>query len=80
MDASSRLPCPRRPQRGSTSSVERWRGAGFATAVAWAWEGDPATRAFLTGSGWEPDGAARGLDTGQAVQRQLRFHTDLREG
>ena len=62
------------------ASVEHWRGAGFATAVAWAWEGDPATRGFLTGSGWEPDGAARGLDTGQGVQRQLRFHTDLREG
>ena len=61
------------------ASVEHWRGAGFSTAVVWAWEGDPATRGFLTGSGWEPDGTARGLDTGQGVQRQLRFHTDLRE-
>lgn len=75
---------PRWGRRGHASrlvaaGVEHWRGAGFRTAVAWAWEGDPATRAFLTGSGWEPDGAARGLDTGEAVQRQLRFHTDLRE-
>jgi hypothetical protein len=62
------------------ASVEHWRRDGFATAVAWAWERDQATRGFLTGSGWEPDGAARGLDTGEAVQRQLRFHTDLREG
>ena len=52
----------------------------IAHAVAWAWERDPATRSFLTGSGWEPDGAARGLDTGARVERQLRFHTDLREG
>lgn len=75
---------PRWGRRGHGSrlvaaSVEHWRGAGFTTAVAWAWERDPATRGFLTGSGWEPDGAARGLDTGQGVQRQLRFHTDLRE-
>ena len=75
---------PRWGRRGHGSrlvaaSVEHWRGAGFRTAVAWAWERDPATRGFLTGSGWEPDGAARGLDTGARVQRQLRFHTDLRE-
>ena len=76
---------PRWGRRGHGSrlvaaSVDHWRGDGFVTAVAWAWERDPATRAFLTGSGWEPDGTARGLDTGPRVQRQLRFHTDLREG
>jgi GNAT superfamily N-acetyltransferase len=76
---------PRWGRRGHGSRlvaacVEHWRAAGFTTAVAWAWEGDPSTRSFLTGSGWEPDGTARGLDTGQGVQRQLRFHTDLREG
>ena len=75
---------PRWGRRGHGSrlvaaSVEHWRGAGFTTAVAWAWERDPATRSFLAGSGWEPDGAARGLDTGARVERQLRFHTDLRE-
>ena len=75
---------PRWGRRGHGSrlvaaSVEHWRGDGFDTAVAWAWERDPATRSFLKGSGWEPDGLARGLDTGAAVQRQLRFHTDLRE-
>ena len=76
---------PRWGRRGHGSrlvaaSVDHWRGEGFATAVAWAWERDPATRSFLTGSGWELDGTARGLDTGARVQRQLRFHTDLREG
>ena len=76
---------PRWGRRGHGSrlvaaSVEHWRGAGFRTAVTWAWERDPATRAFLAGSGWEPDGAGRGLDTGARVERQLRWHTDLREG
>lgn len=75
---------PRWGRRGHGSrllaaSVEHWRGQGFTTAVTWAWERDPATRGFLTGAGWERDGAARGLDTGPRVERQLRFHTDLRE-
>ena len=73
---------PRWGRRGHGSrlvaaSVEHWRGAGFSTAVAWAFERDPATRGFLTGSGWQPDGTTRGLDTGARVQRQLRWHTDL---
>ena len=76
---------PRWGRRGHGSRlvaacVDSWRRDGFETAVAWSWERDPATRSFLTGSGWEPDGAVRGLDTGAAVERQLRFHTDLREG
>ena len=76
---------PRWGRRGHGSrlvaaSVEHWRGAGFTTAVTWAWERDPATRSFLKGSGWEPDGTARGLDTGPRVQRQLRYHTDLSQG
>lgn len=75
---------PRWGRRGHGSrlvaaSVDSWRADGFVTALAWAWEGDPATRSFLTSSGWEADGAVRGLDTGERVQRQLRFHTDLRE-
>ncbi len=83
-ELSALLVEPRWGRRGHGSrlvaaSVELWRAAGFATAVIWTWERDPATRAFLTGSGWEPDGAVRGLDTGAQVHRQLRFHTDLRE-
>lgn len=75
---------PRWGRRGHGSrllaaGVEGWRRDGARTAVTWAWEGDPATRSFLTGGGWEPDGALRGLDTGAAVQRQLRLHTDLVE-
>jgi GNAT superfamily N-acetyltransferase len=75
---------PRWGRRGHASrlvaaSVESWRADGFGTAVAWVWERDPATRGFLTGSGWELDGGRRGLDTGERVEPQLRFHTDLRE-
>ena len=75
---------PRWGRRGHGSrllaaTVEHWRAADFATAVAWAFERDAATRGFLVGSGWEPDGTSRGLDTGPRVVRQLRLHTDLRE-
>lgn len=74
---------PRWGRRGHASrllaaTVEAWQRDGLTTAVAWAWERDPATRGFLTGAGWAPDGAARGLDTGPRVQRQLRFHVDVR--
>jgi GNAT superfamily N-acetyltransferase len=62
-----------------SAAVEHWRGDGTTTAVCWAWERDPATRAFLASAGWEPDGARRGLDTGRAVEPQLRLHVDVRE-
>ena len=76
---------PRWGRRGHGSrlvaaSVDHWRDDGVTHAVTWAWERDPATRSFLTSAGWEPDGAVRGLDTGPRVQRQLRLHTDVREG
>ncbi len=59
------------------ASVDGWRVDGVRTAVAWAWERDPATRAFLASAGWEPDGMSRGLDTGARVQPQLRYHVDV---
>ena len=83
-ELSTLLVEPRWGRRGHGSrlvaaSVEHWRGDGVTHAVAWAWERDPATRSFLRSAGWETDGAARGLDTGPRVERQLRFHTDVRE-
>jgi GNAT superfamily N-acetyltransferase len=74
---------PRWGRRGHASrllaaSVDSWRADGSTTALCWAWERDAATLAFLTGAGWERDGAVRGLDTGPRVQRQVRLHTDLR--
>ena len=70
---------PRWGRRGHGSrllaaSVDGWRADGFATAVAWSYEKDPATRAFLTSAGWEPDGATRALDVDDLLVPQLRLH------
>jgi len=83
-ELSSLLVEPRWGRRGHGSrllaaTVEAWRGDGTATALAWAWERDDATRSFLSAAGWEPDGTARGLDTGPRVERQVRLHVDVRE-
>ncbi|GGK27674.1 N-acetyltransferase [Pilimelia terevasa] len=73
---------PRWGRRGHGSrllaaAVDLWRADGFGRAVAWAYEQDPATRSFLRGAGWEPDGAARALDVDDLLVNQLRLHTDL---
>ena len=73
---------PRWGRRGHGSrllaaTVDLWREDGFETAVAWAYEEDPATRKFLTSAGWEPDGAARALDVDDLLVRQLRLHVSL---
>jgi GNAT superfamily N-acetyltransferase len=73
---------PRWGRRGHGSrllaaSVDLWREDGFRSAVAWAYEGDPATRKFLTSAGWEPDGATRALDVEDMLVPQVRLHTSL---
>ncbi|MEO3924457.1 GNAT family N-acetyltransferase [Micromonosporaceae bacterium B7E4] len=73
---------PRWGRRGHGSrllaaSVDLWRTDGFDTAVAWAFEGDAATRKFLGGAGWEPDGAARALDVDDLLVPQLRLHVSV---
>lgn len=73
---------PRWGRRGHGSrllaaTVDHWRTDGAAMAVSWVWEQDTASRSFLTGAGWGPDGSARGLDTGPRIERQLRLHTDV---
>jgi GNAT superfamily N-acetyltransferase len=78
----SLLVLPRWGRRGHGSrlvaaSVQAWQDDGARLAVCWALEPDAATQAFLRGAGWEPDGATRGLDTGEQVLRQLRFHADV---
>jgi GNAT superfamily N-acetyltransferase len=75
---------PRWGRRGHGSrllaaAVDTWRVDGVRTAVLWAWERDTATRSFLTSAGWALDGAARGLDTGPRVQRQVRMHVSLED-
>jgi GNAT superfamily N-acetyltransferase len=73
---------PRWGRRGHGSRllaacVDMWRADGLSTAVAWAYEQDPATRAFLASAGWEPDGARRALDVDDLLIPQLRLHTAL---
>jgi GNAT superfamily N-acetyltransferase len=73
---------PRWGRRGHGSrllaaSVDLWRESGFATAVAWAFDGDTPTRTFLTSTGWQPDGAARALDVDDMLVPQLRLHASL---
>ncbi|MFC8849333.1 MULTISPECIES: GNAT family N-acetyltransferase [unclassified Micromonospora] len=70
---------PRWGRRGHGSrllaaSVDLWRSDGFGRALAWAFDADAATRKFLTGAGWEPDGAARALDVDDMLVDQLRLH------
>ena len=82
VELSALLVEPRWGRRGHGSrllaaSVEHWRADGTTVAVHWAWERDVATTAFLTSAGWEPDGTARGLDTGPRVERQVRLHADV---
>ena len=73
---------PRWGRRGHGSrllaaGVEGWRADGVddrRRLGVGARRGHPR---FLASAGWEPDGRSRGLDTGRAVQRQLRFHVDV---
>ncbi|MCZ2861028.1 GNAT family N-acetyltransferase [Blastococcus sp. VKM Ac-2987] len=43
----------------------------------WLAESDRASADFYESAGWEPDGWARTLDTGDAPLRELRWHTVL---
>ncbi|MEV1157529.1 GNAT family N-acetyltransferase [Micromonospora chokoriensis] len=70
---------PRWGRRGHGSrllsaTVDLWREDGLSRAVAWAFDGDEATRKFLTSTGWEPDGAARALDVDDMLVPQVRLH------
>jgi GNAT superfamily N-acetyltransferase len=75
---------PRWGRRGHGSrllaaAVDLWRSDGFATALAWVYEQDAATLAFLTSAGWEPDGTRRALDVDDLLVPQLRLHVSLEE-
>ncbi len=78
----SLLVLPRWGRRGHGSrlvaaSVADWQAAGRTLATCWVFERDAVTQAFLRGAGWEADGGTRGLDTGERVLTQLRFHADV---
>jgi GNAT superfamily N-acetyltransferase len=73
---------PRWGRRGHGSrllaaAVDMWRTDAFDTAVAWAFDDDAATRKFLTGTGWEPDGATRALDVDDLLVPQQRLHVSV---
>jgi GNAT superfamily N-acetyltransferase len=73
---------PRWGRRGHGSrllaaAVDLWRGDGFMTAIAWAYERDNATRKFLTSAGWALDGASRSLDVDDLLVPQVRLHTSI---
>ena len=73
---------PRWQRRGHGSrllaaSADLWREDGFDTALAWAFDADTVTRAFLASAGWEPDGVTRALDVDDLLVPQLRLHTSL---
>ncbi len=73
---------PRWGRRGHGSrllaaAVDIWRTDGFTTAVAWAYDQDAATQAFLGSAGWEPDGVTRALDVDDLLVPQLRLHAAL---
>lgn len=55
------------------------RADGFTHARWWVLAADTALRGFLTGAGWEPDGASRtiGDEAGTVRIEQLRLHTSL---
>ena len=73
---------PRWGRRGHGSrllaaTVDLWRADGFGSAVAWAYDADPAMQKFLGASGWAPDGASRALDIDDMLVPQIRMHVGL---
>lgn len=76
-------PDERRRGHGSRllqAAVDTMRADRFRRAVCWLVATDDATRAFLTGAGWEADGAHRTLDLagdGSVTVKQVRLHTAL---
>ncbi|SPF69233.1 Acetyltransferase (GNAT) family [Propionibacterium ruminifibrarum] len=59
--------------------VDTLRADGFERATWWVPTTDDDLRAFLTGSGWAPDGAHReiGPEDGSTSLRQVRLHTAI---
>jgi len=65
------------------AAVDTLRADKFDRALVWLASTDDVRRAFLTASGWEPDGAHRELDLhgdGSVTIRQVRLHVSLDEG
>jgi GNAT superfamily N-acetyltransferase len=81
-DINTLLVEPRWGRRGHAgrllaAATEALRGAGARYGLAWVPEPDQASRRFYTRAGWEPDGAARTLDTGAGTLREIRVTGSL---
>ena len=62
------------------ASAETLKADRFTHSVIWLASTDDTRRAFLTGAGWDADGAHRELDLhgdGSVRVKQIRLHTDL---
>jgi GNAT superfamily N-acetyltransferase len=75
---------PRWGRRGHGSrllaaAVDTARADGATRMITWIPERDTASREFLIGAGWAPDGLARALDTGAGELREIRLHVALAE-
>jgi len=75
---------PRWGRRGHGSrllaaAVDFLRQDGVTGLVAWVPDGDRASTAFYESAGWEPDGAARILETDSGSARETRWHVALEE-
>jgi len=75
---------PRWGRRGHGSrllaaAVDFLRQDGVTGLVAWVPDGDRASTAFYESAGWEPDGAARILETDGGSARETRWHVALEE-
>jgi GNAT superfamily N-acetyltransferase len=53
------------------------QAGGARYGLAWIPEPDQASRQFYDRAGWQPDGAARALDTGDGVLREIRVTGSL---
>ncbi len=77
------LPTEQRKGHGSRlqqAAVETLAADRFTRAVTWVSAADDILRGFLTGAGWEPDGAHRELDLygdGSVTVKQVRLHAGI---
>lgn len=75
-------PAARRRGHGSrlvNASVDTLRADGFGRVRHWLRTDDDERRAFLTASGWAPDGAHReiGAEDASVRLKQIRLHTSI---
>jgi GNAT superfamily N-acetyltransferase len=81
-ELSTLLVEPRWGRRGHGSrllaaTADLAEDAGAGRLQVWLLESDAVSASFYESAGWEPDGWARSLDTGDAPLREIRWHALL---